>query len=216
MHYKYILVLLLLYTTGVYAQVKEIGIKTGITNSIISIQRSDSAQDFQSYKTSRGQSFYVQAYAQVYHYSNLSVQAGLGMIEKNSKYEYKIKPTNFSDSISVTTPLETRAFFIEFNAKLKLLIPELPKVVPYLLIGMQYNMLNKQTHIIDFTLQERYFQGVVGVGADFDIKKVHFFVEYNKFLNFNTNYSKDPDYRYTEKSAAFLVGLKFLLKSEKS
>ncbi len=216
MRNKLLYLVLLFYTIGANAQVKELGFKTGITNSLITINKYDATLGFQSYKTTRGQSFYAHVFAQVYHYNNFSLQAGTGVIERNSKYIYKIKPNGFPDSLTVTEQLETRAFFIEVDAKLKLLIPELPKVIPYLIVGSQLNMLNKQTSNIAFTLQKKYMQGVLGLGADFDIKNVHFFVEYNKYLNFNSNYSANSNYQYKEQSAAFLVGLKFLLKSEKS
>jgi hypothetical protein len=216
MHYSKIFVILLFYSLGVKAQVKELGIKTGITNSLISINKYDATLGFQPYKTTRGQSFYAHAFAQVYHFNNFSLQAGGGVIERNSKYIYKIKPSNLPDSLTITEQLETRAFFIELDAKLKILIPELPKVIPYLIVGSQYNMLNKQTNTIAFPLQKNYMQGVLGIGADFDIKNVHFFAEYNKFLNFNRNYSSNADYQYKEQSAAFLIGLKFILTPEKS
>ncbi len=215
MRLKITIVLFFTFIHISFAQVKELGIKTGITNSLIKIKALDQNSVFQEYKTSHGQSFYTQFYAQVYRYNNFSVQTGAGLIEKNSKYTYKEKLTGITDSVTINTQLETRAFFFELDAKLKVLIPELPKVIPYILVGSQYSMLNKQTNTIPFTLAKSQVQGVLGIGADFDVKKVHFYAEYNRLLNFNANYSENPNYQYQEQTGVFLIGLKFLIKPKK-
>jgi hypothetical protein len=201
----------MLTTTSLFAQVRELGIKTGVSNSLIEI-----TEKGKKYNTSNGQSFYTQGFAQVYHYNNFSLQAGLGLIEKNSKYQYKTKIAGIIDSVNVSTQLETRSFFVELDGKFKILIPELPKVIPYLIVGGQYLMLNKQTNTITFNLQEQQFQGVLGVGADVDFRKLHFFLEYNRYLTMNTNYSTNADFLYYEQSGVYLLGLKFILPPKKS
>lgn len=211
MNFRLFLLFSVLSTTTLFAQVRELGIKTGVSNSLIEI-----TEKGKKYNTSAGQSFYTQGFAQVYHYNNFSIQAGIGLIEKNSKYQYKAKITGITDSVTVTTQLETRSFFTEVDAKFKILIPELPKVIPYLLIGGQYLMLNKQTYSINFGLQKQQFQGVLGLGADVDFRKLHLFLEYNRFLSMNSNYSKNPDFQYQEHSAVYLLGLKFILPPKKS
>lgn len=198
------------------AQVRELGVKTGITNSLIRIKSLNSSSQFVDYNTSNGQSLYTQFYAQIFKVDNFSLQAGTGLIEKNSKYNYKIKVSGIPDSVTVNTQLETRAFFIELDAKLKAQIPELPKIIPYIIVGAQYSMLNKQTSTIPFTLAKSQTQGVIGLGADFDINKIHFFAEYNRLLNFNANYSKDSNYQFEERTGLFLIGLKFLIKPKKA
>jgi hypothetical protein len=120
------------------------------------------------------------------------------------------------DSVTVSTQLETRSFFTEIDAKFKILIPEMPKVIPYILIGGQYLILNKQTYSINFGLQKQQFQGVLGLGADVDFRKLHLFLEYNRFLTMNTNYSKNSDFQYFEQSGVYLLGLKFILPPKKS
>jgi hypothetical protein len=199
-----------------FAQVREIGLKTGITNSIININSIDASGNKKSYNTSTGQSFYAQLYTQFYNYQNFSLQGGLGIIEKNSDYQYKIRVGNIGDSVQFNTLLETRAVFVEFDAKLKLLIPELPNVIPYLLVGPQLSFLNKQSPTIPFTLASTQIQGNVGIGADIDFKKINVFAEYNRLLNFNNNYSEDANYEYSEKTGIFLIGLKFLIKPKNS
>ena len=92
----------------------------------------------------------------------------------------------------------------------------MPKVIPYLIVGGQYLMLNKQTNTITFNLQEQQFQGVLGVGADVDFRKLHFFLEYNRYLTMNTNYSTNADFLYYEQSGVYLLGLKFILPPKKS
>ncbi len=218
MRLLFTLVTTLSLTTYASAQVKELGVKTGITNSLIKINEYDPNNSgvAKKYNTSNGQSFYVQAFAQVYHYKNFSLQGGIGMIEKSSDYTYKVRIGNTSDSAQINTLLETRSFFLEANTKTKILIPEAPSVIPYFLLGAQYLMQNKQTNTIPFTLQENQIQGVIGVGADIDVKKLHFFIEYNRFLSFNRNYSQDSNYDYFEKSGAFLIGMKFILKPQKN
>ena len=198
------------------AQVRELGVKTGVSNSLIRIKALNTNSQFVDYNTSNGQSLYAQFYAQVFRSDNFSLQAGTGLIEKNSKYNYKIKVSGIPDSVTVNTQLETRAFFFELDAKLKAQIPELPKVIPYLIVGAQYSLLNKQTNTIPFTLAKSQTQGVIGVGADLDINKIHFFVEYNRLLNFNANYSRDSNYQYEERTGLFLLGLKFLIKPKKA
>lgn len=198
------------------AQVRELGVKTGISNSLIRIKALNSNSQFVDYNTSNGQSLYTQFYAQVYKVDNFSLQAGTGLIEKNSKYNYKIKVSGITDSVTVNTQLETRAFLFELNAKLKAQIPELPKVIPYIIVGAQYSILNKQTNTIPFTLAKTQTQGVIGIGADLDINKIHFFAEYNRLLNFNANYSKDSNYQFEERTGLFLIGLKFLIKPKKA
>jgi hypothetical protein len=199
-----------------FAQVREIGLKTGITNSIININSIDASGNKKSYNTSTGQSFYAQLYTQFYNYQNFSLQGGLGIIEKNSDYQYKIRVGNIGDSVQFNTLLETRAVFVEFDAKLKLLIPELPNVIPYLLVGPQLSFLNKQSPTIPFTLASTQIQGNVGIGTDIDFKKINVFAEYNRLLNFNNNYSEDANYEYSEKTGIFLIGLKFLIKPKNS
>ena len=198
------------------AQVRELGVKTGVSNSLIRIKALNTNSQFVDYNTSNGQSLYAQFYAQVFRSDNFSLQAGTGLIEKNSKYNYKIKVSGIPDSVTVNTQLETRAFFFELDAKLKAQIPELPKVIPYLIVGAQYSLLNKQTNTIPFTLAKSQTQGVIGVGADLDINKIHFFVEYNRLLNFNANYSRDSNYQFEERTGLFLLGLKFLIKPKKA
>lgn len=194
------------------AQVREVGLKTGISNSLIRISSIDNNGNSSAYKTDKGQSFYVQLYTQFYNYQNFSLQGGLGMIEKNSDYQYKIKVPGIVDSVNVNSAVETRSFFIEFDAKLKLLIPELPKVIPYLLVGPQISFLNKKTNTIPFNITSPIVQGNLGFGADFDFKKIHVFAEYNRLLSLNSNYSEDANYEYQEKTGVFLIGLKFLIK----
>lgn len=194
------------------AQVREVGLKTGISNSLINISSIDNNGNSSAYKTDKGQSFYVQLYTQFYNYQNFSLQGGLGMIEKNSDYQYKIKVPGIVDSLNVNSSVETRSFFIEFDAKLKLLIPELPKVIPYLLVGPQISFINKKTNTIPFNIASPIVQGNLGFGADFDFKKIHVFAEYNRLLSLNSNYSEDANYEYQEKTGVFLIGLKFLIK----
>jgi hypothetical protein len=213
---KVLLFLTFLMSGNSFAQVREIGLKTGITNSIININSIDASGNKKSYNTSTGQSFYAQLYTQFYNYQNFSLQGGLGIIEKNSDYQYKIRVGNIGDSVQFNTLLETRAFFVEFDAKLKLLIPELPNVIPYLLVGPQLSFLNKQSPTIPFTLASTQIQGNVGIGADIDFKKINVFAEYNRLLNFNNNYSEDANYEYSEKTGIFLIGLKFLIKPKNS
>jgi len=215
MRLKFTIVLFFICLPFSYAQVRELGLKTGITNSLIKIKALDQNLEFKEYNTSYGQSFYTQLYAQVFRYNNFSLQAGTGVIEKNSKYSYRTKLTGIPDSVTINTILETRAFFLELDAKLKVQIPELPKIIPYLIVGTQYSMLNKQTNTIPFTLASSQMQGIAGIGADFDIRMLHFFLEYNRLLNFNTNYSQDSNYQYQEQASAFLLGLKFLIKPKK-
>ncbi len=195
-----------------FAQVREIGLKTGITNSLININTIDASGNKTSFNTATGQSFYAQLYTQFYNFQNFSLQGGVGIIEKNSDYQYKIRVGNIGDSVHINTLVETRAFFLELDAKLKLLIPELPTVIPYLLMGPQLSFLNKQSATIPFTLASSQIQGNVGFGADIDFKKIHVFAEYNRLLNFNNNYSEDANYEYSEKTGIFLIGLKFLIK----
>lgn len=209
---KIAIIVLLLTSCVCKAQLREIAIKTGVTNSLININAIDLSGNKTSYNTSYGQSFYAQLYTQFYNYQNFSLQGGLGIIEKNSEYEYKIRVGNIGDSASINTLVETRSFFLELNAKLKLLIPELPSVVPYLLVGPQLSFLNKQSPTIPFTLASSQIQGNIGIGADIDFRKLNVFVEYNRLLNFNNNYSEDADYEYFEKTSVYLVGLKFLIK----
>lgn len=211
MQVRLLLLFCMLTSTTLFAQVRELGIKTGVTNSLIEI-----TEKGKKYNTTNGQSFYTQGFAQVYHYNNFSLQAGLGLIEKNSKYQYKTKVTGIIDSVNVSTQLETRSFFIELDGKFKILIPELPKVIPYLLVGGQYLILNKQTYSIKFSLQKQQFQGVLGLGADVDFRKLHFFLEYNRYLTMNTNYSTNSDFQYFEQSGVYLLGLKFILPPKKS
>lgn len=212
------LALILFFHLNSRAQLKELGVKTGITHSLIKINAYDPNNSgvYTSYNTKAGQSFYVQAFAQVFHYKNFSIQAGAGMLEKNSGYSYKVRIGNTSDSAEINTIVETRSFFFETTSKTKVLIPEAPAVIPYLLIGAQYLMQNKQTNTIPFGLQKNRVNGLLGIGADIDVKKLHFFMEYNRFLSFNNNYSTDANYEYFEKSGAFLVGMKFILKPEKN
>jgi hypothetical protein len=211
MQARFLLLFCMLISNILFAQVRELGIKTGISNSLIEI-----TEKGKKYNTSEGQSFYTQVFAQVYHFNNFSVQAGFGLIEKNSKYLYKTKITGMIDSVTVSTQLETRSFFTEIDAKFKILIPEMPKVIPYILIGGQYLILNKQTYSINFGLQKQQFQGVLGLGADVDFRKLHLFLEYNRFLTMNTNYSKNSDFQYFEQSGVYLLGLKFILPPKKS
>lgn len=210
------IILFLIVHSSSNAQVRELGVKTGVSNSLIKIKALNSNSQFVDYNTSNGQSLYAQFYAQVFKIDNFSLQAGTGLIEKNSKYNYKIKVSGIADSVTVNTQLETRAFFVELDAKLKAQIPELPRVIPYIIVGAQYSMLNKQTNTIPFTLAKSQTQGVLGIGADFDINKIHFFVEYNRLLNFNANYSKDSNYQFEERTGLFLIGLKFLIKPKKA
>lgn len=212
----YISALLLFCFHTCFAQVREIGVKTGLTNSLINITGPDAQNNTAKFKTDYGQSFYVQAFTQFFQYKNFSLQAGVGMIEKNSDYQYKEKIAGIPDSVRINSLLETRSFFVEVDAKLKLLIPELPKVVPYLMFGPQMSFVNKKTNTIPFALKSPVVQGVFGVGADIDLKKLHFFVEYNRFLSFNNNYSLNSSYEYQEKASAFLLGLKFLLNPSKT
>src|SRR5574343_114055 len=170
------IILFLMFHYSSNAQVRELGVKTGVSNSLIRIKALNTNSQFVDYNTSNGQSLYAQFYAQVFRSDNFSLQAGTGLIEKNSKYNYKIKVSGIPDSVTVNTQLETRAFFFELDAKLKAQIPELPKVIPYLIVGAQYSLLNKQTNTIPFTLAKSQTQGVIGVGADLDINKIHFFV----------------------------------------
>ncbi len=213
---KIVIIVFLLLNCICEAQVREIGLKTGITNSLININSIDASGNKTSYKTATGQSFYAQLYTQFYNYQNFSLQGGLGIIEKNSDYQYKIRVGNIGDSVQINTLVETRAFFVEFDAKLKLLIPELPNVIPYLLVGPQLSFLNKQSPTIPFTLASSQIQGNIGIGADIDFKKIHVFAEYNRLLNFNNNYSEDANYEYSEKTGIFLIGLKFLIKPKNS
>lgn len=213
---KIVIIVLLLLNCVCEAQVREIGLKTGITNSLININSIDASGNKTSYKTATGQSFYAQLYTQFYNYQNFSLQGGLGIIEKNSDYQYKIRVGNIGDSVQINTLVETRAFFVEFDAKLKLLIPELPNVIPYLLVGPQLSFLNEQSPTIPFTLASSQIQGNIGIGADIDFKKIHVFAEYNRLLNFNNNYSEDANYEYSEKTGIFLIGLKFLIKPKNS
>lgn len=209
---KVAFLILLLFTGLCEAQVREIALKTGVTNSLININQIDLSGNKTSFNTSNGQSFYAQLYTQFYNYQNFSLQGGAGIIEKNSGYEYKIRIGNIGDSASIRTLVETRSFFLEFNSKLKLLIPELPSVVPYLLVGPQLTFLNKQSPTIPFTLASTQIQGNIGFGADIDLKKLNIFLEYNRLLNFNNNYSKNAQYEYFEKTSVYLIGLKFLIK----
>ena len=209
---KIVVIVLLLLNCVCEAQVREIGLKTGITNSLININSIDASANKTSFNTATGQSFYVQLYTQFYNFQNFSLQGGVGIIEKNSDYQYKIRVGNIGDSVQINTLVETRAFFLELDAKLKLLIPELPNVIPYLLMGPQLSFLNKQSATIPFTLASSQVQGNVGFGADIDFKKIHVFAEYNRLLNFNNNYSEDANYEYSEKTGIFLIGLKFLIK----
>jgi hypothetical protein len=209
---KIVIIVLLLLNCVCEAQVREIGLKTGITNSLININTIDASGNKTSFNTATGQSFYAQLYTQFYNFQNFSLQGGVGIIEKNSDYQYKIRVGNIGDSVQINTLVETRAFFLELDAKLKLLIPELPNVIPYLLMGPQLSFLNKQSATIPFTLASSQVQGNVGFGADIDFKKIHVFAEYNRLLNFNNNYSEDANYEYSEKTGIFLIGLKFLIK----
>ncbi len=211
MQVRLLLLFCMFISNNLFSQIRELGIKTGISNSIIDITEKD-----KKYNTSAGQSFYTQGFAQVYHFNNFSVQTGLGLIEKNSKYQYKTKVAGIIDSVTVSTQLETRSFFIELDGKFKILIPEMPKVIPYVVVGGQYLILNKQTYNIKFGLQKQQFQGVLGFGTDVDFRKLHLFLEYNRFLTMNTNYSKNPDFKYYEQSAVYLLGLKFILPPKKS
>ncbi len=209
---KIVVIVLLLLNCVCKAQVREIGLKTGITNSLININSIDASGNKTSFNTATGQSFYAQLYTQFYNFQNFSLQGGVGIIEKNSDYQYKIRVGNIGDSLQINTLVETRAFFLELDAKLKLLIPELPTVIPYLLMGPQLSFLNKQSATIPFTLASSQIQGNVGFGADIDFKKIHVFAEYNRLLNFNNNYSEDANYEYSEKTGIFLIGLKFVIK----
>lgn len=204
-----LLLSIIILTISANAQVREIGLKTGVTNSLINIRSIDLNGNSSAYKTDYGQSFYAQLYTQFYHYQNFSLQGGFGIIEKNSDYQYKVRVGNIGDSVAINTLVETRSFFIEFDAKLKLLIPELPNVVPYAIIGPHVSILNKQSSTIPFSLASTQVLGNIGFGADIDLKKIHVFAEYNRLLSFNRNYSNDAAYEYTEKTSAFLVGLKF-------
>lgn len=206
-----LLLSIILLSFSAIAQVREIGLKTGVTNSFIAIRTIDLNGNNTSYKTDYGQSFYTQLYTQFYHYQNFSLQGGFGVIEKNSDYQYKIRVGNIGDSLAVNTLVETRAFFLELDAKLKLLIPELPNVIPYAIVGPHISFLNKQSPTIPFTLASTQVQGNIGFGADIDLKKIHVFAEYNRLLNFNRNYSDDAAYEFTEKTSLYLVGLKFLI-----
>jgi hypothetical protein len=212
---KLLLLLSFLTSTYSFAQVREIGLKTGITNSLLTINAIDPSGNKTKFNTSNGQSFYAQLYTQFYNYQNFSLQGGVGIIEKNSDYQYKIRVGNIGDSVQFNTLVETRAFFLELDAKLKLLIPELPKVVPYLLVGPQLSFLNKQSSTIPFALSGNMIQGNIGFGADIDFTKLHVFAEYNRLLSFNNNYSEDANYEYSEKTGIFLIGLKFLIKPKK-
>ena len=118
MQVRLLLLFCMFISNNLFSQIRELGIKTGISNSIIDITEKD-----KKYNTSAGQSFYTQGFAQVYHFNNFSVQTGLGLIEKNSKYQYKTKVTGIIDSVTVSTQLETRSFFIELDGKFKILIP---------------------------------------------------------------------------------------------
>ena len=188
------------------AQLKEIGIKSGFTNSLIRIN---------NYKTEKGQSFYTHAFAQVYHYNNFSIQTGLGIIENNSTHIYK-KSIGNGDSAKFTEDLETRSFFAEVDSKYKLLIPELKTIFPYLLVGAQYAILNRQNDNISFELNKHKFQGVLGIGFDMDLNNTHIFFEYNKLLNFNTNYSRNPSYIFLENAGVYMLGLKLPINTKKS
>ena len=209
---KIVVIVLLLLNYVCEAQVREIGLKTGITNSLININTIDASGNKTSFNTATGQSFYAQLYTQFYNFQNFSLQGGVGIIEKNSDYQYEIRVGKIGDSMQINTLVETRAFFLELDAKLKLLIPELPNVIPYLLMGPQLSFLNKQSATIPFTLASSQIQGNIGFGADIDFKKIHVFAEYNRLLNFNNNYSEDANYEYSEKTGIFLIGLKFLIK----
>ncbi len=211
-----LLLSIIILTFSANAQVREIGLKTGVTNSLINIRSIDLNGNSTAYKTDYGQSFYAQLYTQFYHYQNFSLQGGFGIIEKNSDYQYKVRVGNIGDSVAINTLVETRSFFIEFDAKLKLLIPELPNVVPYAIIGPQISFLNKQSSTIPFTLAGTQVQGNIGFGADIDFKKIHVFAEYNRLLNFGSNFSEDANYEFTEKTSAYLVGLKFLINPKKN
>jgi hypothetical protein len=212
---KVLLLISFLTSTFGFAQIREIGLKTGITNSLITINTTDPNGNKTKYNTTTGQSFYAQLYTQFYNYQNFSLQGGFGLIEKNSNYAYKVRVGNIGDSATINTLVETRSFFVELDAKLKLLIPELPNVVPYFLVGPQFSFLNKQSNTIPFSLSSNQLQGNIGFGADIDFKKIHVFAEYNRLLNFNNNYSEDANYDYYEKTGMFLIGLKFLIKPKK-
>ncbi len=206
-------IVFVLFTCTSNAQIREIGLKTGVTNTIINIKPLDASGGITPtlYNTDYGQSFYAQLYTQFYNYQNFSLQGGVGIIEKNSDYQYKVRVGNIGDSVTINSLVETRSFFLEFNAKLKILIPELPNVVPYMLIGPQLSFLNKQSPTIPFTLAKTQVNGVLGVGTDIDLKKIHVFAEYNRLLNFGSNFSRDANYEFTEKTGTFLIGLKFLI-----
>lgn len=196
----------ILITSICNAQIKEIGIKSGFTNTLIRIN---------NLKTTRGQSFYTHAFAQVYKYNNFSIQTGLGIIEKNSISHYK-KSIGNGDSAKFTEGLETRSFFAEVDTKYKLQIPELKNIYPYILIGCQYAVLNKQNNNITMELNKTQIQGMLGLGFDFDLNSTHVFFEYNKLLNFNSNYSKTSGLVYLENTGIYMLGLKLPLIGKKS
>ena len=61
MQVRLLLLFCMFISNNLFSQIRELGIKTGISNSIIDITEKD-----KKYNTSAGQSFYTQGFAQVY------------------------------------------------------------------------------------------------------------------------------------------------------
>ncbi len=192
-------------------QIKEYGIKLGVSNTKSSYQ---SANGSVKRNGNWAGSVYGQFYAELYHYSNFSLKTGIGIIERNSIAKYKVPNPNLtlSDSININESINTRNFFLAFEGKLKYQIPEVPKILPYFLFGPYFEASNKQSANLDFTLAPIQLNLMYGIGVDYDLKRASIFFEWQRLTNFNRNLSKDPFGILTQKSYIICFGFKFLVE----
>lgn len=191
------------------AQVKEFGLRMGIigTKSEIFVP----AENLK-YKNHYGYSIFLMAHAQVYSYQNMSVRAGIGVMEKNNIYN------DIVDGAPIALP-EFREFlsrYIAFNSDLKIRakVKQGSSFTPYVFLGPSLQFLQSRSDDIGQGLQKFQVHGQVGAGFDYDLPSINLFFELQRYFNFNQNLSTDANGSYKAHSYVLCIGFKYLLKEK--
>ncbi len=208
---RYIILLMIFIHSNTSAQIQEFGLKLGISNTKFSIS---SKTDNFNYEGKYAQSLYALIYKKIYKYNNISLNAGLGYIDKVSLFDFKVRVPNTNDSIVIREYRSLPAAVISVDLKIALPVSGKSNVFPYLLVGPQIHINSNQFKGINsYPIKTTNFNAMLGAGVDLKLRSLLFFLEAQRFLNFNRNLSSTSgiDFSAYEKSMVFCMGIKYLI-----
>lgn len=195
------------------AQLSEFGLKLGISNTSYLLESKNS--NFQ-YDGKYAQSIYAFFYSKVYAYKNVSVNAGIGFIEKVSLIPYKVAVTG-TDSVTINQYETLPTGILGLDFKINLPVDFKKPIYPYLLAGPQLHFNDGRFRGSNLNnIRSTQFQLIVGAGIDFNIRKLNMFLEAQRFLQMNSNISSisSADLSIMEKSMVFSLGFKYLISKK--